>query len=139
MKRSVFGAVVALAALWAGAAAAKPTDAQKCEAAKDKAAGKYSACRLQADAKGLLKALPPDYTKCDAKQLAAWTKAENKYGGACPSSGDQGAIKTQATDDGGRGGSRAGWRAAVRQRGHRPGGAVRWRQPEWANMRDAGL
>ena len=90
----------AATALWTAVALAAATPAEKCEAAKLSAAGKYGACRLGAEKKAVLKAIAPDYTKCDAKYTTAWGKAETKYGGACPSSGDQAAIQTQVTQDG---------------------------------------
>ena len=98
-KMGVIGmSVTALAVGWAGAVGAAPTAGQKCEAAKLNAAGKYGACRLGAEKKAVLKAIAPDYTKCDAKYTTAWGKAESKYGVACPTSGDQGPVQTAITD-----------------------------------------
>lgn len=78
---------------YAGRASA--TDEQKCTAAKLAAAGKYAACRATVDKKAELTAEVADYTKCDAKQLAAWTKIEDKYGAGCVTSGDQQAVKAE--------------------------------------------
>jgi hypothetical protein len=50
----------------------------KCKADKLKIAGKFAFCRQQAEVKGVKKGLPPDYTKCDAKLLGEWAKAEQK-------------------------------------------------------------
>jgi hypothetical protein len=89
----------ALTLLWTAVALAKTTAAEKCEAAKLNAAGKYGACRLGAEKKAVLKGTPPDYTKCDANYTKAWDKADSKYGVACPTSGDRAAIQTQTTQD----------------------------------------
>jgi hypothetical protein len=87
---------------YAGAAAAlDPAD--KCEATKLKAAGKYGFCRLKAESKGVKKGEPPDFTKCDEKYSFKWQQAETVAGaGACPSEGDETAVQafiTQHTDD----------------------------------------
>lgn len=84
----------AVSILGSGKAEAAPTDAQKCAAAKMLAAAKYAACRLGADKKAELKNEPADYTKCDARQQTAWTKAETKYGAQCPTSGDQTSVRS---------------------------------------------
>ncbi len=102
MKQRIFAGVVALAAvLWAGTSHAGATDKQKCEAAKLSAAGKYAACRLGAEKKAVLKAIAPDYTKCDDKYTTAWGKAESKYTSACPTSRDQSAVQRRVTGDAG--------------------------------------
>ncbi len=100
-KMTLAVAVAAALAWWSGAAQAAPTPAQKCEAAKLSAAGKYAACRLAAEKKAVLKAIPPDYTKCDDKYTTAWGKAETKYTSACPSSGDQSKVQRRVTGDAG--------------------------------------
>jgi len=83
--------------LQAGTARAQATDAEKCAAAKMKSAGKYSACRLKADAKAEGTATVADYSKCETKQSAIWTKIEAKFGSDCPTSGDQAAIQAAVT------------------------------------------
>ncbi len=70
------GLIIALLALSTGVAFAGPTDAEKCEFAKNKVAGKYAFCRAKAEAKAIKRALAPDYTKCDSKLLKKWDKAE---------------------------------------------------------------
>jgi hypothetical protein len=65
-------------------------DAAKCQASKVKEAGKYADCRFKALAKGINKALAPDFTKCEEKQLNKWTKLEEK---TCSTVGDQAAVK----------------------------------------------
>ncbi len=61
-----------------GIAFAGPTAAEKCESAKNKAAGKYALCRGKAEAKAIRKGTAPEYTKCDSKLDKRWTKAELK-------------------------------------------------------------
>ncbi|HYC55212.1 MAG TPA: DUF1554 domain-containing protein [Candidatus Binatia bacterium] len=90
--------VAAAAIMLCAGSAAAATDAQKCAAAKMKTAGKYAACRLGADAKAQSSGLAADYGKCDAVQQLSWTKAEEKYGGACPTSGDQAAVGGDVTE-----------------------------------------
>lgn len=80
-----------------GAAHAAPSDAQKCAAAKMLATAKYAKCRLGADKKAETSGDAPDYTKCNEKHLAAWTKAETKYPGQCPTSGDQAMAQSDVT------------------------------------------
>jgi hypothetical protein len=68
---------------------AAATDAEKCEAAKLKIAGKYSFCRLKAEAKAVKTGDPVDYSKCDSKFGLKWGVAETNGGGMCPTNGDQ--------------------------------------------------
>lgn len=72
--------------------------AAKCEAAKLKEAGKYGLCRLKAESRAVKKGEPAVYTKCDAKFVEKWGGAETKYGGACPTSGDEGNMKAKITN-----------------------------------------
>ena len=66
-------------------AVAGPTPARKCEAAKDKAAGAYYACREKAESSAIGKGLPSaDYSKCTEKFNGSWDKAENAVASACP-------------------------------------------------------
>jgi len=67
--------------LCAGVALAGPTAAEKCESAKNKEAGRYAFCRAKAEAKAIQKGGAPDYSKCDAKLIDKWAKAE--LPGAC--------------------------------------------------------
>jgi hypothetical protein len=84
--------------LWVGAAAGL-SPADKCEAAKLKRAGLYSACRLKAEAKAVKTGDPLDHSKCDSKFGEKWTEAETKASGMCPTSGDLAAMQTQITGD----------------------------------------
>src|SRR6185369_6901955 len=52
------------------------TPPSKCQSSKLKAAGKKAKCLLGAEAKGIKKSLPPDFTKCVEKFNAAFAKAE---------------------------------------------------------------
>ncbi len=95
LPRLVVATVVAAVVLVGlGAAdAAGPSPAQKCSAAKQKAAGKKGACKLNCTAKAALAGLPlnaPTVTtclgKCDPTFNTAFTKAEAK--GRCHTTGD---------------------------------------------------
>ncbi|MCC6766968.1 MAG: DUF1566 domain-containing protein [Deltaproteobacteria bacterium] len=95
--RNLALAALAVVALSASAARAA-TPAQKCQAGKNKAAGKYAACRHGAEAKlattGDGAAYATAIGKCTTKYGAAWQKLEANAGGACPSNGDETAIGT---------------------------------------------
>ena len=72
-----FGAVTALALmLVATPAGARPTVAQKCEASKNLAAGKYALCRQKAEKTLVLIGDTTKYgdaiTTCDSKLGTAW-------------------------------------------------------------------
>ena len=73
-------------------AGAAVTNAQKCEADKEKAAGNYADCVFSKERKHTKKPDPlkliDDLAKCDDKLSIAYTKAEAKYGAECPTSGD---------------------------------------------------
>jgi hypothetical protein len=84
----------------AGRAPAGPTPAQICQAAKNKAAGKYGDCRLKAAARFAISADNAKYTEalasCEAKYQAKWRALEVMAvakRGVCPSVGDQAAIQ----------------------------------------------
>jgi hypothetical protein len=80
------------------AAAGAITAGEKCEADKLKTAGKYTFCRMKADAKAIKTSSAPDYTKCDEKYGDKWGRVESKAGGTCPVTGDEAAVQTQAND-----------------------------------------
>jgi hypothetical protein len=84
----------------ASRASAGPTPAQVCQSAKNKEAGKYDACRQNAEAGLATSGDNVKYTaalgKCLTKYQLNWAAAEAKAvarGGACPSVGDQAAIQ----------------------------------------------
>lgn len=89
---------VGLIAMCAGTAAAL-TDAEKCEAAKNKIAGKYALCLQRAHAKAIKTGRPLDVSKCDTKFTTKWGTAETRGGNMCPTNGDQAAIQDQLTAD----------------------------------------
>ncbi len=72
------GLIVLSGLLSVGSAAAGPTPEEKCEADKNKIAGKYAFCRQKAEMKAIKKEEPADYTKCDSKLLLKWQKAAEK-------------------------------------------------------------
>ncbi len=88
-----------LLATAAPALAASP--AQKCQASKLKVAGKYNACRLNAESKAVATGNPVDYAKCDAKYVAKWITVETNGGGMCPTEGDQNVLQSQIAADSG--------------------------------------
>lgn len=91
MKRIAAYALITITTFTGVANAA--TDSEECAAAKMKAASKYIACRLAADAKAKSTGDAADYTKCDAGQSKTWTKIETRYPTGCPTSGDQAAVQ----------------------------------------------
>jgi hypothetical protein len=88
--KAILAVVVVLAM---PAIATAVTDAQKCQAAKNKIAGKYAFCRQKAFAKSVKKGIPPDFTKCVEKFDDKWNKTELKLGTACPTLGDGADIR----------------------------------------------
>ncbi len=104
MRKASLTVAACVALLWTAAALALPTAAQKCEAGKNLAAGKYAAC-LQTAQKNLV--LNGDTTKyntavgkCDTTLAKTWTTLENaavKKGTTCPSTGDETAMQTFLT------------------------------------------
>lgn len=91
-------AIGAMMLLWAGAAVAV-TDAERCEAAKLKIAGKYNFCRLKAEAKAVQTGDPADYSKCDSNYGLKWSTVESIGGALCPTNGDQTDVQDQITAD----------------------------------------
>jgi len=84
-------AVGVLLQLGVPSAQARPTPQQKCAAGKNTTAGKYAACRENAEAKraagGDLSKYTDALDKCETKFSTAWQKLEDKAGAAsasCP-------------------------------------------------------
>jgi len=69
--------------------------AAKCEATKLKTASKYGACRLKAEAKGVLRRQIPEFLKCDEKFDRDWDKVEARATGLCPTEGDEADISSE--------------------------------------------
>ena len=68
----------------------------KCESAKLKSSAKQAKCRAGVFAKSIKKVEAPDVAKlakCDDKFAGGFTKAEDKGGVDCPTTGDAGAIE----------------------------------------------
>lgn len=92
-----FGWVVVFALLGSTSQAyAAVTAAQKCQAGKNKVAGKYAACRQDAEARlatdGDATAYATAIGKCAAKYSAGWQRVEDAADGGCPSAGDEAAV-----------------------------------------------
>ena len=84
-------------------ATAKPDDAtrgRRCEAAKLSAAGRYQLCLADADARAVAKQAQADYARCDKQLRAKWRKAEQRAGGACPTTSDLPRVRLAATRHG---------------------------------------
>lgn len=87
------------AAMLASSATGAIDAADTCVSKKMQTAGKYLACRLKAESKGVLKSLAPDFSKCDAKFSSKWASIEAAAGGACPTTGDADGVQGIATVD----------------------------------------
>ena len=95
--RGAWTLAVVATLLLAGPPVQAVSDADKCEAAKNKVAGKYAFCRQKAEAKAIKTGDPVDYTKCDASYGTKWASAETNGGGMCPTMGDQAAMQSCIT------------------------------------------
>ncbi len=73
-RRALIACTLLLSA--GSSAALSPED--KCEAAKNKIAGKYAFCRQKAESKAIKKGTSADFTKCDTKLGEKWAKEEAK-------------------------------------------------------------
>src|SRR5215471_7636012 len=100
------GSILSLVGVLALAGFAHADDAAKCEAAKNKIAGKYALCRQKAEAKAIKTGDPPDYSACDAHLAAQWATAETNGGGQCPTNGDQASQQAELTANA----TRTAWR-----------------------------
>src|SRR5262245_12484709 len=78
MKRIGPRLAIVMAMLVIAGTASGISPADKCEAAKNKIAGKYSFCRQKTLAKAIRTGARPEYTQCDAQLLDKWAKAEQK-------------------------------------------------------------
>ena len=89
--------IALLAGGWSGLASAAPTPAQRCEAAKNKAAAKKAACLTNERGKAI-KGKVPDYVKCSTNLTTAFSKATAKAaaaGGSCPTNGELAGIEAR--------------------------------------------
>ncbi|MBC8291836.1 MAG: YHYH protein [Proteobacteria bacterium] len=71
------------------------SSAEKCEAYKLKAAGKYALCVLKAESKAVSRGTAVDSSRCESKLDSAYAKAESKYGVACPTTGEAASVREQ--------------------------------------------
>jgi hypothetical protein len=106
--RELIGWMAGVALVVSVTAVAAATPAQKCEASKNKAAGKYADCRHKAEAAFAmtpdLARLTVDLGRCGAKYDRIWPRLEAQaaaQGGACPSVGDQVPIRERIAHDSG--------------------------------------
>jgi hypothetical protein len=67
--------------------------AARCEADKNRIAGRYLACRHSAIAKGIRDGGLPDFSRCASAFARKWQAAEAQAGAACPTVGDEAAIR----------------------------------------------
>jgi hypothetical protein len=84
---------------WAKKGTPKVTAADKCVSGKLKAAGKYEACLLAAQAKVVATKGAPNFSKCDQTLTNSFSKIESKANGACPVTGDEASIQAEVTAD----------------------------------------
>ena len=66
--------------------------ADRCRAAKNRAAGLYASCLQHAEAREVKSGNPVDRSACDAKFDSKWIAAETHGAGMCPTTGDQSTI-----------------------------------------------
>jgi hypothetical protein len=84
MRKLVICGIAVGTFVFAGASLALDP-APKCQAGKNKEAGKYAFCRQKAEAKAITTGDLADYTKCNEKFFDKWAKAEAKAGTVrCP-------------------------------------------------------
>lgn len=92
------------AALTIGLAASAlgATAGDRCRTAKLREAAKYTLCRLKAESSAVQRGTPPDFHHCEDRLASRWTSAEARAGGACPTVGDEAAVRAllaQQADD----------------------------------------
>jgi len=93
-------ATVASIVVLAAATALAADPATTCKLSKIARAGEYDLCVLKATVLALKQgAAAPDLSRCDAKFVKAWARAEANAGGLCPTSGDSAAIAAQVQAD----------------------------------------
>lgn len=91
----VFVVAAALLAVALAGRAEGVTAADKCRAAKLNVTGKYAYCRLKAEANGVKRGVPPNYTRCDAKFARTFSAAETQAGDMCATKGDLAGVQGQ--------------------------------------------
>jgi len=68
----------------------------ECVSRKLAVATGYANCRLAAHTRAVRNSREPDFTKCDARLAAKYSRVERKLGTACPSLGDVGIVHAAA-------------------------------------------
>jgi hypothetical protein len=92
MTTRVALALLALLAMPVGAVGALDA-ASRCVVDKNKIAGRYLACRHKTIAKAIKLGGIPNFSGCESKFARKWQTAEARAGSACPTVGDEAAIK----------------------------------------------
>lgn len=96
---------VVLGAIVVASPAASATNTEKCEATKEKAAGKFALCRLAAESRFTKNQdatkLGLGLSRCADKLQRLFDQADSRYGVDCPTSGDLGTVRQflEATTD----------------------------------------
>lgn len=100
MNRLTIWTVATLLALPMAATAATPTE--KCVADKEKAAGKYSLCRMVAESRFAKSADPVKLAiwmnRCEQRLEKSFEKADTNYGVECPTVADHGIVDAFVTE-----------------------------------------
>ena len=81
--------------LSAGFSAAQSDASESCKAAKLRATARYYACRLLADARGVRKRQPADFSACETMRAERWQRAETLWRSACFSFDDEHDVARQ--------------------------------------------
>lgn len=92
IARTVLVFVVTLSMFGGVMSAATPAD--RCQADKNKLAGRYLACRHKAIAKAVQSGGAPVFSRCESTLARQWQAAEARAGAACPTVGDEATMKS---------------------------------------------
>lgn len=96
--RSIARGLTAIAILFHSTASTAADPTLACHSSKLKVAGKYGACRLNAEAKAVKAGEPADFSRCADAYSGKWQKTEDNAGPlVCPTEGDEVAIGTRVT------------------------------------------
>lgn len=88
--------VLSISSALAGASTVIEPDV-KCESSKLAAAATYEKCRAVRNAKALKRGTSANHDACDTKLRRKWEKTEARAAGACPTNGDEEAIREEIT------------------------------------------
>lgn len=96
--RSIATGLMAIGILIHSTAATAADPALACQSSKLRVAGKYGACRLNAEAKAVKAGEPADFSRCADAFSEKWQGSETAAGPlVCPTEGDEVAIGTRIT------------------------------------------